>query len=509
MADLSEFNAIKLVKSLVARLEKGEHEGEETKEAFRADLDRYIAYEDEQVCQNQSGKLRQGKHKRALGPMIKARRMEQMPAEQRSLALHLSAEVQRLDYRNENSRVLQQLADSKRLEEKVSERDTLLRRLGRSTEEAARGPLQAVRQEIAALQEEVERGQKETEHAALLAKLGHQARPPPQDLKALRSDVRALRQEVTYAAKVKERAALQGDLGLCVEPPPQKAQTPLKELQKQVSDLQALKAAMELRDALLTKLGRSNCQTPHAQLPDVRAEIDGLRQEVQAFEAAGKAREKAEREEQSKVRNELAKEKAGPAQKKPRTASAAAARASTKPASAEAGGASTAEAGTPRAAILSRPGKRQDQLAARQREWVAKCRGCAVCGRQYTNCLDQENTPSDYAALGRMIRYHDSGHIRSRKRNAGEVGHGQRATVHVFENDPPEADEKQFASADAMEGGMPSASAATGSHNGALVHVRKETVASEEAVEEEGSESSEEDEGDLAKARALVPLSLI
>ena len=60
MADLSEFNAIKLVKSLVARLEKGEHEGEETKEAFRADLDRYIAYEDEQVCQNQSGKLRQG-----------------------------------------------------------------------------------------------------------------------------------------------------------------------------------------------------------------------------------------------------------------------------------------------------------------------------------------------------------------------------------------------------------------------------------------------------------------
>ena len=57
-----------------------------------------------------------------------------------SLALHLSAEVQRLDYRNENSRVLQQLADSKRLEEKVSERDTLLRRLGRSTEEAARGP---------------------------------------------------------------------------------------------------------------------------------------------------------------------------------------------------------------------------------------------------------------------------------------------------------------------------------------------------------------------------------
>ena len=115
----------RLCRSLAQRFAKGEHDNDQ----FKQDLDAYILNEYEQLAAGKD--TRQGKHRRSIEPLLKARRPLALPETQRELGRFISTEIGQLNYHNEDAKTLQQYANNKKLEEKIAERDSLLSKLGR------------------------------------------------------------------------------------------------------------------------------------------------------------------------------------------------------------------------------------------------------------------------------------------------------------------------------------------------------------------------------------------
>ena len=81
MADLTEDRAKKLASSLALRVHAGDTESQQ----FQTDLLKFYTYQEAQRAAGK--KTREGKHSAKLAPLIAA-----LPAEQRALGLHISAE---------------------------------------------------------------------------------------------------------------------------------------------------------------------------------------------------------------------------------------------------------------------------------------------------------------------------------------------------------------------------------------------------------------------------------
>ena len=77
----------RLCRSLAQRVTKGEHENDQ----FKQDLDAFILNENAQLAAGKA--IRRGKNRRSIEPLLKARRLEGLPEEQRELGRFVSGEM--------------------------------------------------------------------------------------------------------------------------------------------------------------------------------------------------------------------------------------------------------------------------------------------------------------------------------------------------------------------------------------------------------------------------------